>query len=136
MPKPYDQDLREKLLAAWDRRELMQEELARQFGVSVSYLRSLLRRRERTGTSAPKPHAGGVDPTLRPEHLAWLEQEIASTPDATHEELSERLAERGAPKVSRQNIGRAVAKLGLTRKKKTKPAAEQKRPDVQQKREA
>jgi hypothetical protein len=29
MPKPYDHDLREKLLAAWDRRELMQEHLAR-----------------------------------------------------------------------------------------------------------
>ena len=136
MPKPYSEDLRAKLLAAWDRRELMQEELARQFGVSLSYLRSVIRRRDLTGSSKPKPHAGGVSPTLSPEHLAWLDEEIARTPDATHTELAERLVERGAPKVSRQAIGRAVAKLGLTRKKKTKPAEEQKRPDVQQKRAA
>ena len=95
MPKPYDQDLREKLLAAWDRRELMQEDLARQFGVSVSYLRSVIRRRDLTGSTKPRPHAGGPSPTLSPEHLEWLEQEIARTPDATHQELAERLAERG-----------------------------------------
>jgi transposase len=136
MPKPYSKDLREKLLAAWDRRELMQEDLARQFGVSVHFLRTLVRRRDQTGSSAPKPHAGGVDASLTPEHLQWLDEEIARTPDATQAELAARLAERGAPKVSRQAIGRAVAKLGLTRKKKTKPAEEQKRPDVQQKRQA
>lgn len=136
MPKPYSEDLREKLLAAWDRRELMQEDLARQFDVSVSYLRSIIRRRDLTGSSKPKAPAGGVAPTLTPEHLTWLDEEIARTPDATHQELAERLAERGAPKVSRQNIGRAVAKLGLTRKKKAKRAEEQKRPDVEQKRVA
>ena len=136
MPKPYSEDLREKLLAAWDRRELMQEDLARQFGVSVSFLRSVIRRRDLTGSTTPRPHAGGVAPTLTPEHRAWLEQEIARTPDATHQELAERLHERGAPKVSRQTIGRLVAKLGFTRKKKVKPAEEQKRPDVHAKRAA
>ena len=134
MAKPYDPDLREKLLAAWDRRELMQEDLARQFDVSVSMLRALIRLRDQTGSIAPKAHAGGPEPKLDSEHLRMLEEEIAHTPDATHAELAERLAERGAPKVSRQTIGRLVAKLGLTRKKKTKKAAEQKRPDVEAKR--
>jgi transposase len=134
MAKPYTHDLREKLLAAWDRRELMQEDLARQFGVSVSFLRSLIRLRDQTGSIEPKAHAGGVAATLEPQHLEMLEQEVAAAPDATHSQLAERLHARGAPKVSRQNIGRAVAKLGLTRKKKSKKAAEQQRPDVEAKR--
>ena len=134
MAKPYSHDLREKLLAAWDRREVMQEDLARQFGVSVSFLRSLIRLRAHGASLEPKPHAGGPSASLDPDHLAMLEQEVATTPDATHEELAEQMHERGAPKVSRQTIGRAVAKLGLTRKKKTKKAAEQQRPDVEAKR--
>ena len=103
MANPYGHDLREKLLAAWDRREVMQEDLARAFGVSVSFLRALIRVRAQRAS-------------LEPEHLELLAKVIAQTPDATYEELTEQLHARGGPKVSRQTIGRAVGKLGLTRK--------------------
>src|SRR5215211_2013423 len=111
MGKPYSQDLRDKVLAAYDRHEVMMEELTDRFGVSVSFLKGLLRRRRETGSATAKPHAGGVEPQLSPEHLAWLEAEIATSPSATHAELRERLAARGAPLVSLASIGRAIKKL-------------------------
>lgn len=117
MGQSYSEDLRQKILDAYDRHEVMMEELAARFGVSVSFLKKLIRQRRETGSVAAKPHAGGVASTLGPEHLALLEAEIDTTPDATQIELAERLHTLGAPIVSRATIGRAVAKLDLTRKK-------------------
>jgi transposase len=117
MGHAYSDDLRQKLLAAYDRHEVMMEELAERFCVSVSLIKKLVRQRRQTGSISAKPHAGGTPPRLTPEHLAVLEAEIEKTPDATQAELAERLHASGAPRVSCATIGRAVRKLALTRKK-------------------
>lgn len=135
MPKAYSKDFREKLLQAWDRRELMQEELARLFGVSVSFLRKLIAQRQETGSIDPKPHAGGAGPKLGPDALNELQNLIDKQPDATHKELRDKLLAQTGLSISVRGIGRAIKRLGLTRKKKTKSASEQDRPDVAAKRE-
>ena len=125
MPKPLSPDLRQRVLDVYDRRELRQEEVAERFGIGVSTLRKLLALREQTGSIAPRAHGGGPEPKLSDEQMALLREQIAATPDATQQELADRLEASGAPTLHRSTIGRAVARLKLTRKKsQSRPPSE------------
>lgn len=118
MGQPLSDDLRRRILDAYDRRDSMMEQIADRFDVSVSTVKKLVRQRRQTGSISALPHAGGPAPRFTPQHLALLEAEIEKTPDATQAELAERVHAAGAPLVSCATIGRAVAKLALTRKKR------------------
>ena len=125
MGHAYSDDLRQRILDAYDRRDQMMEDIAVRFDVSVSFVKKLVRQRRETGSISAKPHAGGPTRALTPEHRAMLDAELATTPDATQGELVERLVTLGAPRVSRATVGRAVADLGLTRKKShARPSSE------------
>lgn len=113
--KPYSQDLREKLIRALEAGET-QEEVADRFTVSLSFVEKLWRRWRETGSCAALPHAGGRQRALR-EHEAAIRKEVASQPDVTLAELSERLASAGAPAVSLATICAELQRLDLPRKK-------------------
>jgi transposase len=111
--KAYSMDLRERVVAACDRREGTREEIARRFAVSVAWVYNLLRRRRQTGSFAPKPHGGGQQPAFDRAGSERLRQAVADRPDATLEEL------RQAVGVACGNsaVHRALERLGLPRKK-------------------
>ena len=113
--KPYSQDLREKIIRALESGET-QEEVADRFTVSLSFVEKLWRRWRETGSCAALPHAGGRQRALR-EHEAAIREEVASQPDVTLAELSERLASAGAPSVSLATICAELQRLDLPRKK-------------------
>ena len=69
---------------------------------------------------------------LDQEGLERLRRLVEERPDATLADLRDRLGVGGSVMI----VWRALKKLGITRKKKTKHAAEQDRPDVQEKRRA
>ena len=52
----YSQDLREKVVEAYDRKVGSQEEVARLFGVSRAFLQNLLKRRRENGEIRSLPH--------------------------------------------------------------------------------
>ena len=113
--KPYSQDLREKIIRALESGET-QEEVADRFTVSLSFVEKLWRCWRETGSCAALPHAGGRQRALR-EHEAAIREEVASQPDVTLAELSERLASAGAPSVSLATICAELQRLDLPRKK-------------------
>lgn len=127
---PYSQDLRERILETVRRGDGSLRQIARRFLVSVSFVTRLLRLHRRTGSLAPKPHGGGHPAALAPEDLERLRELVGQQPDATLEELRQRL---GAS-CGTTTISRALRKLGLPRKKKVPRAQEQDRPDVQERR--
>ena len=88
--RPYSDDLRERILAAVDRGDHSLRQLAHLFAVSLSCIVRLLQHRRRTGTSRPKPHAGGPTPVLDAQALQRLRDLVARYPDATLAELRER----------------------------------------------
>ncbi|MEL6704864.1 MAG: helix-turn-helix domain-containing protein [Bacteroidota bacterium] len=47
--RPYSMDLRQKVLAAYDRGDISQRQLAARFGLALSTVQSWLRRRRLTG---------------------------------------------------------------------------------------
>jgi len=128
--KAYSQDLRKRILETVQRGDGTLRQIARRFLVSVSFVTRLLQLHRSTGSLEPRPHGGGNPAVLGPEDLEQLRQLVRQQPDATLEELHQRL---GAW-CSLMTISRALHKLGLPRKKKIPRAQEQDRPEVQEQR--
>ena len=129
--RPYSLDLRQRVAAAVDNHQGSLRQLARRFFVSLSFVARLLALRRQTGTIQPRPHGGGRRPTLDGQDLQRLRQLLADQPDATLDELADRLG-KGC---SRMAVYRALRRMRITRKKKVLRANERDRKDVQQKRE-
>jgi transposase len=127
---PYSQDLRKRVFETVQRGEESMRQIARRFLVSVSFVTKLLQRYRRTGSLQPKPHGGGNPPVLGPEDLERLRELVRRQPDATLEELRQRLG----VSCCLMTIARALDKLGLPRKKKVPRAQEQDSPEVQEQR--
>src|SRR5512135_2152494 len=127
---PYSQDLRKRVLDTVQRGDGSLRQIARRFLVSISFGTRLLQLQRSTGSVRPRPHGGGNPAALGPEDLERLRESVRQQPDATLEELRQRL---GAS-CSTMTISRALRRLGLPRKKKVPRAAEQDRPDVQERR--
>lgn len=111
MPAPYGQDLRERVLAAYDRGKLTKE-IAGTFGVSPAWARRIkqVRREEHRTTRLPM---GGV--RVVKIDLEQLRQLVEQQPDATIRELHQRL---GKDRCSESAVGMALQRLGLSFKKR------------------
>src|SRR5215813_3980144 len=87
----YSQDLRERMLAALQGGEAPQHAMAERFCVSLSFVEKLWRRFRRSGSGAAQPHAGGKRRALK-DHTDFLRRAVETQPEATLEELRERIA--------------------------------------------
>ena len=112
--RAFSTDLRERIVAAYDRGGSTQPQVAARFGVSLGLVKKLLAQRRRTGQIAPLAHRGGHPPKLRQTHLRRLRGLVRKQPDLTLEQLR---AATGL-QCSLVAIHRALAKLGLTYKKR------------------
>jgi len=126
----YSQDLRKRVIDTIERRDGSLRQIAQRFLVSLSFLVRLRRHYRTTGSLEPKPHGGGRSPALNPAQFKRLAALIRKKPDATLEELRQRLG----VDCSTMAIVRALKKLKITRKKKVLHAQEQDSPEGQQKR--
>jgi transposase len=129
--KAYSQDLRQRILDTVQGGDGTLGQIARRFLVSVSFITRLLQLHRSTGSLEPRPHGGGNPAVLGPEDLEQLRELVQKQPDATLEELRQRLG----VSCSLMTISRALRKLGLPRKKKIPRSQEQDRPDVQEQRQ-
>jgi transposase len=111
--KAYSIDLRERVVAACDARGGTREQIAARFSVSVSWVRKILRQRRDTGSIAPKPHGGGRAPAFDGPGSARLREAVRDDDDATLEELGR----AAGVSCSVPAVCRALARLGITRKK-------------------
>src|SRR4051795_5142389 len=128
---PYSQDLRQRILETVERGEGSLRQIARRFLVSLSFVTRLLQLHRSTGSLRPRPHGGGHPAKLGPQDLERLRELVRQQPDATLEELRQRLG----VSCSTMTIARALRKLRLSRKKKIPRAQDQDRPDVREKRQ-
>ena len=115
--KAYSLDLRQKILRACDQGLGSQRAIATLFGVSLSFVEKLLRRRRTTGDIAPRAHAGGRRASGDEAALAQVRRLVHEQPDATLAELCERLGTQQSLRVSIPTMARIVTHLGLPRQK-------------------
>jgi transposase len=118
MPRAYSTDLRERVLAAWERREGTQADIARWFSVCEATVENWLRQARQEGRRGPKPHAGGPRPRLTADALTVLHALVLEENAATLAEYADRLAARTGVRVSPPVLCRALQRLGLPRKKR------------------
>jgi transposase len=110
MAAPYSLDLRGRILIAYDR-GLETKEVADTFGVSPAWARRVKQRRREHGEVRPRPMGGKRFEKIDRARLAEL---VRTQPDATLEELRERLGVVCAISA----VCTALKKLGLSFKKR------------------
>ena len=113
--KPYSQDLRERVIAALETGKT-QAEVAAQFQIHKSTLEKWWYRWRDTGSCAALPAAAGPKRTLQ-DAAKLIREEIKKRPDATLEELCERVREATGLVASRSMMCRELKILKLPRKK-------------------
>ncbi len=110
MGAPYAQDLRDRVLAAYDR-GMKTKQIADLFQVSPAWARRVKQRRRETGETTPRPMGGA---TVVKIDLAQLAELVRQHPDATIRELHALL---GVDCVE-SAVGMALKRLGLSFKKR------------------
>lgn len=115
--RAYSLDLRQKIVAAYQRGEGTIDEIASLFSVGPTFVKKMLRLHREGSDLSPLPHAGGHTPKLSDKHLQMIRAEIARNNDATAQQLRELLRKRASVEVSQPTISRTLARLNLRRKK-------------------
>ena len=110
MPAPYSQDLRDRVLRAYDR-GMKTKQIAETFGVSPAWARRVKQRRRETGETTARPMGGPGVTIVDRGQLAAL---VREHPDATLAELREYLGVACAL----STVCMALKKMGLSFKKK------------------
>jgi len=125
MGKPLGDDLRRKLLFAYDQGEGTLAELAGRFLVSVGWAKKISAARNRTGQAERLPHKPGRKPhagiDAQQQVRAWFVQQ----PDLTLAEVRQKLLGEAGISLSLPQIWKLLGKLGLRLKKSrsTPPSA-------------
>ena len=117
MGKTLSMDLRERVVAAYERGQGGYEALSKVFGIGSATLKRLVRRKRERGTLEPDPAPNGFPPRISGPRLHALKLLVGAHPDATTAELTTMLNERISVSVSRSAVVRALQRLNITRKK-------------------
>ena len=115
--RAYSLDLRQKVVAAYERGEATIDEIASLFSVGPTFVKKMLRLHREGQDLSPRPRGGGHTPKLSDKHLQMIRAEVARNNDVTAEELRDLLKKRSGVEVSQPTISRVLARLNLPRKK-------------------
>ncbi len=114
----YSVDLRERVVAAFDRTGMSDEEAAELFKIGEATVRRWKRLRREKGSLEPKKFGGGNPPRVAPDQYPVVRTIIEEKPDLTDQEVAWEFHRRTGRAVSRSSMNRVLLKLALTRKKR------------------
>jgi len=116
--RAYSDDLRNKILQAYERGRLGLEALAEQFGVSYGYTKKIRRQQLQTGQMGRVLQARhGPASRVTTEVEEELRRALQRQPDLTLQELAEQLEQSRQLRLSRTRLWTVLQRLGLRRKK-------------------
>jgi transposase len=114
----YSRDLREKVVGAYEARGESYDRLSELFGIGRATLNRWLRLKRETGNVAKRPYGGGQQSKIAGKGLEVLQRAVRSKNDSTRPELAKVLLKETGLSVSVASVGRALRRLGFTRKKR------------------
>jgi transposase len=117
MARAYEDDLRRKLLLAYDQGAGTLEELAERFVVSLGWAKKISAQRNRSGQAERARHQPGRKPHAGVEAQAQLIGWVAAQPDLTLAQLQAKLNSEAGVAISRGRVWYLVRKLGLRLKR-------------------
>lgn len=115
--RAYSLDLRERVVAAYEKGEETIAGIAAKFSVGQTFLKKMLRQKRATGSLERLPQRAGAKKVLSDKHRSFLAKQIKKQPDATLAELQEDLQIREQMAVSAATVSRELRALRLPRKK-------------------
>jgi len=124
--KAYSVDLRQKIVDAYDKGNISQRKLAKQFGVATSFVQKILKQSRETGDLSPKVRQEQTPTKLNSDQLETLRQMVEAENDATLNELRGKLHDQTGVLIARSTVDRMVKRLGFTFKKKRSMPARKK----------
>jgi len=131
MGKPLGDDLRRKLLLAYDQGEGTLEELAGRFLVSVGWAKKISAARNRTGQAERLPHKPGRKPHAGIDAQHQVRSWFVQQPDLTLAEVRQKLLGEAGISLSLPQVWKLLRKLGLRLKKsRSTPPSEIPKPTV------
>jgi transposase len=107
-------DLRERIVAAYDRGDGTRQQIADRYAVSLGMVKKLLQQRRKTGDIAPRHWNSGRKPKITAKHSRKLRRLVREEPDRTLEELRDALGVPCTP----QAIHYALERMDLPLKKR------------------
>lgn len=113
----YSLDLRERVVAAYEKGKTTISAVAGQFSVGETFVKKMLRQKRRSGSLKRLPSRAGAKKVLELKHRQWLVKQVKEQPDATLAELQTGLLERQTVSVSRATVSRELREMRLPRKK-------------------
>lgn len=107
--RPYSEDIRTRVIRAYQNREGSQRQIASRFNVSLGFVRTLLKRYRDTGNFAPKAHVGPKSKIDR-KSLQLILYMADANPSFPLSRLCEQLEREGEQRISRSTMWRVVKK--------------------------
>jgi transposase len=117
----YSVDLRERVVASFDREGMTDQEAAALFRVGEATVRRWKRLKRETGALERRPGGGGNPPRIAPDQYDVVRAIVEEQPDLTDQEVAWEFHRRTRRGVSRSAMNRVLLKLALTRKKRPSP---------------
>ena len=117
----YSVDLRERVVAAFDRAGMTDQEAAALFKIGEATVRRWKRLKRETGELERRPGGGGNPARVAPERYDVVRAILKERPDLTDQEVAWEFHRRTGRSVSRSSMNRVLLKLALTRKKRRSP---------------
>lgn len=116
--KPYSNDLRRRIVAAYEIGDYSQDEIAELFGVCQKTVSNFVTRFEQTGSADQLPHGGGQKARLNDDAHDFIRREVEQDNDLTLAQLCHKVAEKFPVKISQSVMCRLLGALDLPRKKR------------------
>jgi transposase len=117
MPKPFSQDLRNRVIDAVEKGGMSCRAAARRYEVSESTAIKWLERYRRDGSRGPVGH-GGHRPSVLMPHREFLEAARAEKSDVTLQKLCDRVRSEKGVKADTSMMSRFFRRIGVTLKKR------------------
>lgn len=114
MANNHPKALRQRVVDAYENGEGTQRELCERFKLSMGAVNAWIQLHRKTGSVEPPPGKGGNVSDITQEDLEAL---LADKRDLIYTEIAAKLQEKDIA-CSRSSVQRAMARFGLTRKKK------------------
>src|ERR1044071_1184859 len=128
--KSYSNDLRRKIVAAYETGDYSQDEIAELFGVCQKSVSNFVRRHDQTGSPDKLPRGGGRQPQLDEPARQFIRDLLKAPNHLTLLQLCQQVDEKFKTRVSVPTMGRVLLALGLTRKKRRSTPVNETRPGL------
>jgi transposase len=116
--KSYSNDLRRKIVAAYETGDYSQDEIAQLFSVCQKTVSNFVRRKDETGSPDQLARGGGRQPQLDDQAREFIRQSVKENNHLTLLQLCQQVDQKFKKKVSQSTMCRLLEAVGLPRKKR------------------